>query len=335
MGAGDDNSRGSVREKGRLRARGEEASGYSYQDESRVESLRANGRASAPNLGVSQPANDVAPAPATTRVGKSTMVGGFAVGDAAREPAPAAAKKDSWPAMPSIPPELEGAADREAAPDAQASDEALWDRPTDPPKSAQLGGAIWQAVPSVMSSEPPPDQPSEFPPAPLAGRPRSDDIAALVQESAERMSAAAEIPRMSESMRTRISKHQAQYADVRMAKLDPLVERSAWEQVVKELGDERDVTPTIQLLRAMAQRELMPDRDKKAAAVTREAIAALAEILGVPENSPTALLLAKRLLRRNRSPGAVAPSKGLSASVLLAGLAVGAGVGWLITKLFL
>ena len=108
MGAGDDNSRGSAREKGRLRARGsdEPASGYSYQDESRVESVRTPARASTPGLISSEPANDVAP---RTGLGKSTMVGGFDVPQAAPEPAPAA-RADSWPAMPSNPPELEGAA---------------------------------------------------------------------------------------------------------------------------------------------------------------------------------------------------------------------------------
>ena len=296
-----------------------------------MESVRGGVRTSTVNLGEPrEPANDVEPRPAA-RLGKSTMVGGFGVPESAHDSAPAA-KADSWPAMPSIPPELEGAADRDGAADAQASDDVLDNMPTDPPRSSQLGGAIWQAVPSVIHSEPPREKPSEPPPEPA--RPRTQDIAALVQESAERMSAA-EIPRISESMRTRISKHESQYGDTRLAKLDTLVERSAWEQVVKELGSERDQTPGIVLLRVLAQRELLPDRDKGAVALTREAISAIAQLLEVPESSPTALLLAKRLLRRNRSVGGTAPSKGLSAGVLLAGLAVGAGVGWLITKLFL
>jgi hypothetical protein len=301
-----------------------------------VESVRSNARASSPGLSV-QPGdsfNDVAAKPGA-RSAKNTMVGGFAVSEASRRPEPAARKADSWPAMPSIPPEFEGAAEGEgtAAPGHESDDE-LENMPTDPPKSAQLGGAIWEAVPSVMNSqEPPPhDEAAELP---ALARPRTEELLALVQESAERVSTTAQIPMVSESMRTRISTHQAQYGDVRMAKLDPLVERSAWEQVVKELSSERDVTPQLTLLRAMAQRELLPDRDKGAVLLTREAIAALAEILQVPENSPTALLLAKRLLRRNRSPTATAPSKGVSAGMLFAGLAVGASVGWLITKLFL
>jgi hypothetical protein len=319
-----------VREKGRLRARGsdEPASGYSYQDESHVETLRG-GRMSTPH-GVSQPSapeNDVVPQPsARASVAKGTMMGGFGM-PSMSDPSLSREQPDSWPAMPSVPPELEGAADTGARERAAEADEALENMPTDPPKSAQLGGAIWQAVPSVMQSGEPPAHDE----APARAR---QDISALVQESAERMGSAP-LDRFSESMRARISTHEAQYGDVRLAKLDPLIERSAWEQVSRELASERDVTPVVGLLRVIAQRELLPDKDKRAPQLTREAIQMLSAILEVPESSPMALLLAKRLLRRNRAVTAVAPSKGLSAGVLLAGLAAGVGVGWLITRIFL
>jgi hypothetical protein len=120
-------------------------------------------------------------------------------------------------------------------------------------------------------------------------------------------------------------------------KYEALVERNAWEQLNDELARERDLSPALRLLRVVAQRETLKGGDQKQTArLTQEAIAAVAQLLHVPEASPTALVIGKRLLRKN--PGWApkhAPNAGLSIGVLLAGISAGVGVGWLITTILL
>jgi hypothetical protein len=367
VGGADDSNRGSVREKARLKPTvSEPSSGYAYHDESRVDSMRGpSARPSTPRVGSSpSPANDTGPP--RPSVSKATIMGGFALPpmsesgalptrgqsapSGARSSSPSEARKPlseppdvgSWPPMPSVPPELAGTADARSV-DPATGDEALETMPTDPPRAA-AGGAIWEAVPSVIHSQ----QPDAEVPAEVEGESESFEAASTgsrkglpaepgISELLRETAADAEPgpvnqPLGSHSMRARISRLEAGYGDVRFAKLDPMVERSAWEQVAKEL-EGKDLPPQLTLLQVMARRELVDD--KSAVALTREAIKAIAMLLEVPETSPTALLLAKRLLRRNRTPSQVRPSTGLSFGVVLAGLAVGIGVGWLVTKIFL
>jgi hypothetical protein len=352
VGGADDSNRNSVREKARLKPTvSEPSSGYAYHDEARVDSLRGSSPRPPPRTsGGPVPANDVAEPP-RAKVSKATMVGGFVAPPLAesgamptrgslpvqpRKPLSEPPDVGSWPPMPSVPPELAGTADAKSASSA-ADDEELETMPTDPPRPS-AGGAIWEGLPSVMHSqqpeaEGPADDPEDDGKPMQAARPAEPRLSALIRESESEADAGpANQPIQSQSMRARMSRLEAGYGDVRFAKLDPMVERSAWEQVSKEL-EAKDLPPTLQLLRVMARRELVDD--KSAVALTREAIKALAMLLEVPENSPTALLLAKRLLRRNRAPAQGRPSTGLSFGVVLMGLALGIGVGWLVTKIFL
>jgi hypothetical protein len=353
VGASDDNNRGTVREKARLKPTisEEPSSGYAYHDESRVDTLRGSSpRPSTPRAPV--PDNDTAPP--KSKVAQKTMMGGFglpSMGDSGAVPTrgsqPTAPRKPlseppevgSWPPMPSVPPELAGTADANGAASSAASDEALETMPTDPPRGA-AGGNIWAAVPSIHSLQPTPEveERAEAEASSVSASPESraaaPRISALLSETHEDDdNLAASKPIHSQSMRARISRMEVGYADVRLAKLDPMIERSAWEQVTKELSDARDLPPVLALLQVIARREL--EDDKKSAALTREAIKALSTLLEVPENSPLALLLAKRLLRRNRATTQTQPSTGLSLGVVLGGLAIGAGVGWLVTSMFL
>jgi hypothetical protein len=337
VGGHDDNNR-SVREKTRLRGTVEEpSSGYSYHDESRVESFRGSGRASAPKIvSGASPANDAAPAPPNSaRVTKQTMVGGFsspelasAVNDA-RAAAASSTHVASWPPMPSVPPEFEGAADSDVGSEAMR-DESLETMPTDPPRSSHSqkpGGAIWEAVPSVIHSNAPPGDESEH----KANEEVASSIQQLMQDSVDEDVASK--PLNSPSMRARIARVEAGYGDARTARVAPLVERGAWEQLNKDLAAERDLPPTLSLLHIIARREVVDD--KTAAPLTRDAIKLLATLLEVPEHSPIALMLAKRLLRRNRAPTQAPATAGISAGLVALGLALGIGAGYLFTRIFL
>lgn len=118
-----------------------------------------------------------------------------------------------------------------------------------------------------------------------------------------------------------------------LARYEPLVERGAWDQLAQELAGETR-GPALTLLYAIARRETLDDR-KQAGSLTRETLTAVAELLGLPEGSPIALLLGKRLLRRNPWHGKRKASKGLSVGLMISGLCIGAGIGWLVTRVFM
>jgi hypothetical protein len=133
------------------------------------------------------------------------------------------------------------------------------------------------------------------------------------------------------------AEHSHSYGDQRVLKYEKLVERNAWEQLAEALAQEPDPSPALLLLRIVAEREMLKgDQKHEAARLAQQGISAMASILNLPEASPTALVLGKRLLRRN--PGWTPrreASTGLSLGLALGGVAIGAGIGWLITALLL
>jgi hypothetical protein len=132
------------------------------------------------------------------------------------------------------------------------------------------------------------------------------------------------------------AEHSHAYGDLRVLKYEKMVERNAWDQLAEALRGEPDPSPALLLLRIIADRETLKGEQKQEAALlAHEGISAMARILNLPEASPTALVLGKRLLRRNPWTPKRHASTGLSVGLLLGGLAVGGTVGWLITTFLL
>lgn len=120
-------------------------------------------------------------------------------------------------------------------------------------------------------------------------------------------------------------------ADPRLAELDPLLSRGSWREILVLLGPAEAVEklpPTLALIHAIAQRESAGDAS--ATPANELAIRSMAAIYGIPKESTTALVLAKRLLRQ--SPAAwrtkPAPAAKLSALIIAVAVAFGLGVGW-------
>jgi hypothetical protein len=239
--------------------------------------------------------------------------------------------------------------------------------PTDPPQALRpsaVGGAIWEVASAGVGTSDAPEgadpladgadlareaetkwspmaSPSE--PAPAdeeVGSERSRSSGPTHHEAGDVMAtqpaARAEDVRTADLVGERMSTSINDYKERDLAKLEQLVERGAWEQIAHDLDHgARDRHPSITLLHVIAKRETLPADDKGAGKLTQEAIHALADLLGVPHSSPTALMLAKRLLRRNPVWTNTQPATGLSFGIILFGLAAGAGLGWLATRVFL
>lgn len=352
-----------IREASRLRATlgSEPSSGYAFHDHVRVERVRPGQR---------EPVAQIASHAPRERAFARTLVGGVtiqgALGVEAHEPAheqntepphadeehpsaPPAANDQgeesgarmSWPPMPQVPSELEGSIVdalpglSEAAAEADvptgvrpnASSSAPAKRVSSGPSAVAIpaGGAIWQAMPSLVDS---PvaietigarDSAPELRTTPDPGKGLNSRPAAHHRPSAAELEA----------------DYAHSYGDQRVLKYEKLVERNAWDQLAEQLGQEQELSPALLLLRIVAQREMLKgDQKHEAARLAQQGISAMARVLQLPEASPTALVLGKRLLRRN--PGWTPERRagtGLSVGLLLGGLTIGAAIGWLITAL--
>jgi hypothetical protein len=110
--------------------------------------------------------------------------------------------------------------------------------------------------------------------------------------------------------------------------IEALVSQGRWQQVVDLLTQRADkLTPAQALLFAVAIRELAPappeDDLRKADSLALHSLAAL---MGVANDSPVALMLARRMVRRNwRS--APAPRTRTSLFIILAAVVIGSVVG--------
>lgn len=336
MAHSDDKSPGSsVREASRLRATlgSEPSGGYAYHDQGRVDRVER----ARPTRG-----EEVVAPQATSHATKErgfarTPVGGVTIHEALAERPEVAASaandqarpsaRGSWPPMPHVPSDLFGSMDyddepsginlRETQPGPRAGSRA---RPSPTPTAelsssnppAVAGGAIWQAMPSVvelsenLATPEPTPEPARAGPVPF--RP------SLAELEAE---------------------HSHRYRDPRVLGYEALVERNDWDQVYERLNRESDLSPTLQLLKIIARRETLKGDEKgESAQLTQQAIACVAQILGLPEASPTALVLGKRVLRK--IPGwtkAEAATPGMSVAIVLSGLSIGVGIGWLLTRL--
>jgi hypothetical protein len=323
---------GTAREHARLRATlGEEpGSGYAFHDEVVVERLRGSiasasvstrRMASSPRPSVTSrkalvsatseersyaPDERAEPAPEDSLVRDTRRSLAHDDGDAAHTRATA-----PGPGSSSKPPPLPSAAARTPS-----------IAPAAPTGLTPPSGAIWHALPPVLSGEPaaphadaPPAAaalfaPSqEIPTVPLRSRPPPDFLG----------------PRANRS------------ADARLLRIEPLVARSAWDQVLVELTHERELTPLLTLIRLIARREIEPSSDAQTRhAAAHEATSAVATLLGVTDDSPLALVVAKRLLRKNpRDLRSQHASTGVSVGMIVAGIVIGVGLGFVLTRVLL
>jgi hypothetical protein len=340
-----------VREASRLRATlgSEPSSGYAFHDHVRVERVRPGQR---------EPGAQVASHGPGERAFAHTLLGGVTIQEAlatqpplATEPSPIPAANNqgdeggarvSWPPMPHVPSELEGSV-VDALPglseSAEADDVPTGVRPSasssapakrvssGPPTGAiPTGGAIWQAMPSLVDA-----------PVAIETIGARDSAAELrtTPNPAEPNKGLHSRPAHRPSAAELAAEYAHSYGDPRVLKYEKLVERNAWEQLAEQLGQEQELSPALLLLHVIAQREMLKgDQKQDAARLAQQGISAMARILQLPEASPTALVLGKRLLRRNPgwAPQRTA-STGLSVGLLLGGVTIGAAIGWLITAL--
>ena len=118
--------------------------------------------------------------------------------------------------------------------------------------------------------------------------------------------------------------------DPRLAEIEALVDRSAWKDIADKLdpgAKAGDLPPALALLHALARRETAGD--EAAPRATEVAIRSMAALLGVAPESPAALVLAKRLLRKNPASwrSRPAPSARLSVALVVLAIVVGVAAG--------
>jgi hypothetical protein len=119
--------------------------------------------------------------------------------------------------------------------------------------------------------------------------------------------------------------------DPRLAEIEPLLARGDWEGLAKHLGPPEKagtLPPTLGLLYAVARREAAGDGSSGDA--NEMAIRCMAALFGVPPESETALVLAKRLLRKNPAAWRTrsAPPTKISAFIMVLALVLGGAAGW-------
>ncbi len=119
--------------------------------------------------------------------------------------------------------------------------------------------------------------------------------------------------------------------DPRLVEIEPLLARGDWEGLARHLGPPEkagSLPPTLGLLYAVARREAAGENSSGDA--NEMAIRCMASLFGVPPESATALVLAKRLLRKNPAAWRTrsAPPTGISVLIMMIALVLGGFAGW-------
>jgi hypothetical protein len=354
-----------IREASRLRAvmGSEPSSGYAFHDQVRAERFERVRPASADKQAKDERAF------AHTPLGGTPVPALLAAGRRPENAVDAREERKSSESLPPIPNDLAGSVDEvdldadEAgessapkSPRALVHDEdAIARRAYESVPAA--GGAIWQAMPSLVEATDAArtedvqaedvqveDAWAEDVQAdvPRAEAQRAEVAQAIAPAATLSFSVSEPSPHGSRSAAYRPSaaeleaEHRHAYGDPRVLKYEALVERNAWEQISDEISRETALSPALCLLHIVARRESMRSDPKETTKLTEHAISTIAHILRVQEASPTALVISKRLLRKN--PGwshQKQASTGLSLSIMLFGIAAGTGIGWLVTMLLL
>jgi hypothetical protein len=115
--------------------------------------------------------------------------------------------------------------------------------------------------------------------------------------------------------------------DEKLAEVEQLLASTRWDRVVAALEKDESLSPPLALLYAVALKELGAGGDPEGLAIR-----SVAALLCVPEDSETALLIAKRLLRTNPVTWQTrrAPSAKVSVGIVLLVALIGALIGFLV-----
>jgi len=116
--------------------------------------------------------------------------------------------------------------------------------------------------------------------------------------------------------------------DAKLTELEPHLAETNWEQVLAALEKHESLPPQLALLYAIAQRERNAPGDADSVAIR-----AVAALLGVSVESHAALVVAKRLLRRNPIAWQKRKAPPAKISVLIAVIVmlVGAAAGYVLS----
>jgi hypothetical protein len=183
----------------------------------------------------------------------------------------------------------------------------------------------------VVPSEPPPAPPKPAPePAPIVAA--ADDAPPLPVGRPSRAE---------ESLRAPVAGYSVAITSVdpRLESIEPAIAKGDWAEVSKALGSDEQagrLPPNLGLIFALARKESEPEDapGHKGSTYNELAIRCMAGLFGVPEQSPIALVLAKRLLRKNpvswqKRP---APPAKISFLLIVLAIAVCGGLTWAITQ---
>jgi hypothetical protein len=123
-------------------------------------------------------------------------------------------------------------------------------------------------------------------------------------------------------------------ADPRLRDVEPLIRATDWAAIEQKLAPTEDspkLSPGLSLIYALARREVRGD--SVAESTTEQTIRAVADLFGVEPSSPIALVIGKRLIRRNpglRATPAPPPRVSITLSVLA--IVIGGLIGWLVAN---
>jgi hypothetical protein len=122
--------------------------------------------------------------------------------------------------------------------------------------------------------------------------------------------------------------------DPRLEQVESALRVNDWDGVLRALGpaDEAGkLPPNLGLIYAIARKE-KETTESKGSDATEIAIRCAAGLLGVTADSPLALVVAKRIVRKNPVAWqkAPAPPARVSAIIMLIALVIGGAIGWLV-----
>lgn len=121
--------------------------------------------------------------------------------------------------------------------------------------------------------------------------------------------------------------------DPRLGAIEKQLDANDWRGIAAEYGTLEAIAalpPNLALIAALARHEAMPEGDHNSVLL---AVRCLASLLGVPEESPLARVIARRMMRKNpvRFRDRKAPKTRTSIGIMVATLVYGLIIGWLLS----